>query len=259
MGWDEREEFESWAMLRLVEKAASLESSFEGRCALPTFLDTVVKNLLRDFRISNWGKWRSSARARELGTLAVALERLLYRDRLPAAEAVQCVVERIGCWQPTKRQELEEELWGLMAELPVRIDRRHVRGTEAVLRCRDESADRAFAVPFAQGELDRVTAALRAALVALNPRHREVLELRYVGGHSFEEIGVRTGMRVQTLYGIVARSTKKLRRSLEAEGVQAAESLDAHRVSGEFCVERLFDGMSAGPTTRPTSGNDLRH
>lgn len=243
MGPDEREDFESWALLRLIEKSPTLDETFEGRCALTTFLDTVVRNLQRDFRISNWGKWRSSARARELGTLAVALERLLYRERLLAAEAVQCVVEKVGCWQPTRRKNLEDELWGLMAELPMRVDRRPVRGTERLRRVRDESAERALSVPSACREMARVTDALQSALAGLSALHREVLELRYVGGHSFEEIGERTGTRVQTLYGIVARSMKKLRRELEDRGVHAMEALAAHDTSGEFCVERLFRGV----------------
>lgn len=243
MGHDEREDFESWALLRLIEKSPALDQTFEGRCALTTFLDTVVKNLQRDFRISNWGKWRSSARARELGTLAVALERLLYRERLPAAEAVQCVVERVGCWQPTRRKDLEDELWGLMAELPIRFDRRPVHGADVLRHVPDESAERDLSAPAACREMDRVTGALQSALSGLSPHHREVLELRYVGGHSFEEIGERTGMRVQTLYGIVARSMKKLRRELEESGVRGIEALDAHHKSGEFCVERLFRGV----------------
>ena len=241
MSHDEREDFESWALLRIIEKSPSIEQSFEGRCALTTFLDTVVKNLQRDFRISKWGKWRSSAKARELGTLAVALERLLYRERLPAAEAVQCVVERLGCWQATERQDLEDELWALMAELPIRVDRRHVPSADALHNLPDEAADRDFFVPPACSEIARLNRALRSALEGLAQHHREVLELRYRGGHSFEEIGQRTGLRVQTLYGIVARSMKKLRRELEARGLDAAEALDAQEISGEFCVEKLFE------------------
>lgn len=245
MSREEREDFESWALLRFVEKASILEQSFEGRCALTTFLDTVVKNLQRDFQISNWGKWRSSARARELGTLAVALERLLYRERLPAAEAVQCVVERIGCWQPARRKDLEDELWGLMAELPVRVDRRHVYGADLLRDVRDESAERAFFGGSARDDVDRITLALRSALLRLRRHHREVLELRYAGGHTFEEIGERTGLRVQTLYGIVARSMKKLRHELEASGIQGSVALEAQQVSGEFCVERVFRGFQS--------------
>lgn len=245
MSHDEREEFESWAMLRLLEKATSLEQTFEGRCALTTFLDAVVKNLQRDFQISNWGKWRSSARARELGTLAIALERLLYRERLPATEAVQCVLERLGCWQPARRRDLEDDLWSLMAEIPARMDRRHVHGADVLRDMRDEAADRAFDVSAAHADVDRLTAALRSGLSALSEHHRLVLELRYVGGHSFEEIGDRTGMRVQTLYGIVARSMKKLRRELEANGFHGVDMIEAHDTSGTFCVERLFGGVEA--------------
>ena len=36
------------------------------------------------------------------------------------------------------------------------------------------------------------------------------------------------------------------------------ETLDAHRISGEFCVERLFGGASVGAAASESSSTDLR-
>ena len=45
--------------------------------------------LLLDWRNSQYGKWRPSRQATRLGRHAITLERLMSRDSLSAAEAVE--------------------------------------------------------------------------------------------------------------------------------------------------------------------------
>ena len=57
----EAEEFRSWALLKLIEDDYQILGQWEGRSSLPTFLAVVLVNLVRDYRIQIWGKWRPSA------------------------------------------------------------------------------------------------------------------------------------------------------------------------------------------------------
>ena len=71
----EAEEFCSWALFKLVDADYRILGSWEGRSSFPTFLTVVLVNLLRDYRIHIWGKWRPSAEARRRGPASVLLER----------------------------------------------------------------------------------------------------------------------------------------------------------------------------------------
>ena len=51
-----------------------------GRGSLNTYLRVVIERLVLDMRVTNWGKWRPSARARRLGAEAVLFEQLTVRD-----------------------------------------------------------------------------------------------------------------------------------------------------------------------------------
>ena len=86
------EEFSSWVRLRLLEGDSAILRKFAGRSSPRTFLMTVIKRLYLDWRNKEWGKWRPSTAARRQGTVAIELERLVLRDRLPFDEAVEHLV-----------------------------------------------------------------------------------------------------------------------------------------------------------------------
>src|SRR5215217_1744036 len=54
----EADEFRSWALFRLVENDYRILGSWEGRSSFSTYLTVALVNLLRDYRIQIWGKWR---------------------------------------------------------------------------------------------------------------------------------------------------------------------------------------------------------
>ncbi len=85
----EVEEFRSWALLKLVDDDYRILGSWKGRSSFQTFLGVVLTNLLRDYRVHLWGKWRASAASRRSGPTGVLLERLLFRDGLSCSEAVE--------------------------------------------------------------------------------------------------------------------------------------------------------------------------
>ena len=84
---DEADDFLSWARMRLLEDDYAILRKFRGECAPTTYLTIVLSTLFRNYRVREWGKWRSSAAARREGAVALRLEALVYRDRCPLEEA----------------------------------------------------------------------------------------------------------------------------------------------------------------------------
>src|SRR4051812_37289991 len=74
------EEFTAVVRLKLVEDDYAVIRAYQKRSTFPVYIAAVVRRLLLDHHNREWGKWRTSAEAERLGSLAVALERILYRD-----------------------------------------------------------------------------------------------------------------------------------------------------------------------------------
>jgi RNA polymerase sigma factor (sigma-70 family) len=89
--------------LKIIEEGV-LEK-FKGHASLRTYLGSVCEHLLHDWRTREWGKWRPCQAARRLGDLAIALDRLLTRDRIPYEEAVEMLVTQ---GRARSRKELDE-------------------------------------------------------------------------------------------------------------------------------------------------------
>lgn len=54
----EAEELRSWALCRLIGDDYKVLASWKGKSSFPTYLTAVLVNLMRDYRIHVWGKWR---------------------------------------------------------------------------------------------------------------------------------------------------------------------------------------------------------
>jgi RNA polymerase sigma factor (sigma-70 family) len=216
----EAEEFRSWALLRLVEDDYRILTSWQGRSSLPTYLTVVLVNLMRDYRIHVWGKWRASASARRRGREGVLLERLWVRDGLPLDEAIAQMWTEHGV--TLSRAELER----IAAGLPRRAGRRRV-GEEELLDLpahghveeRVEERERAETAA-------RLQEVLPALLRVLPAENRQLIELYYRDGLSMAAIARDLGKTQRELYSLRNRCLKRLRQALEAAG------LNADRVSG---------------------------
>jgi RNA polymerase sigma factor (sigma-70 family) len=121
---DEIEEFAAEVKLRLVNHDYAILKAYAGRSSLKTYLAAVVSRLLLDYRNQQWGKWRHSANAQHLGPVAVALERLLYRDKKTLDEAFVALAPE---YPSLTRAELE----GLAEQLRPRASRKMVSIEEA--------------------------------------------------------------------------------------------------------------------------------
>lgn len=210
---DEAEDFVSWARLRLLEDDCAALAKFRGRSSFKTYLVTVVQNLFRDYRISKWGKWRPSAKARRLGVVAVRLERMVHRDGIGFDEAAETLRRNHGV------EASVSELAELVGELPPRVPHREVGeapldtvAEDGRVEARIRNGERAELV-------ERAEAALAGALRALDPEDRLVLKMRFEDGFTVATIARTLGLEQKPLYRRIARSLGSLRSGLEERGV----------------------------------------
>jgi RNA polymerase sigma factor for flagellar operon FliA len=208
------EDFASTARLRLLENDFGVLRRFEGRCSLRTFLLTVVDRFYLDYRTAAWGRWRPSARARRLGSAAIALERLVWRDDLPFEEACKVLHTTPGVTEDAA------ELDTLLAKLPPRPKRRMVDdGQLASMPAIGPGADQEVL----EGEVRRAIEALDRALARLTPRDRMLIQARYFGQRSVADLACRHRFKQRRLYPRFQKLLAKLKADLEAEGVRGLD------------------------------------
>jgi RNA polymerase sigma factor (sigma-70 family) len=211
----EAEELRSWALLKLVEDDYRVLAAWEGRSSFSTYLTILLVNLMRDYRIHVWGKWRPSAAARRHGREAVLLERLWIRDGLPFDEAVERMrtVHRVTL----SRAQLER----IAGELPRRPARRWV-GEEEL---REVTAGGRVEARVEAGERTQAALLLRRellpALCALPAEDRLLLKLCCRDGLTMAAISPILKRPQRELYSQRDRCLKKLRRALEKAGLSA--------------------------------------
>lgn len=205
----EAEDLRSWALLKLVEDDYRILARWEERSSFSTYMNVVLVNLMRDYRIHVWGKWRPSAAARRAGQAGVLLERLLARDGLSLEEALERMRTEHGV--SLSRVELEN----LAARLPRRSRHRQV-GEEELLQL---PVDGQVESRIEDRERARTAAQLRElllpALQSLPAEERLLLRLHYWDGLSMAAISPRLGRSQRELYALRDRCLKKIRGPLE--------------------------------------------
>lgn len=215
---DEAEDFGQWVKLRLIEDDYAVLRKFRGRSKLSTYLNTVVHNLFRDYRIAKWGKWRPSAAAKRLGEVAMQLETLTGRDGHSLDDAVEILRTNFGVETPPA------ELEAIAARLPARVRRRFV-GEEALERLATNDGVEACV---ADGELaasrERLEEALGGALEELPGEDRLILKLRFQDGFTVRQVAEALRTEPRPLYTRFERCLRRLRGALEARGVTAEET-----------------------------------
>jgi RNA polymerase sigma factor (sigma-70 family) len=209
----EAEEFRSWALFKLVEDDSRVLASWEGRSSFSTFLTVVLVNLMRDYRIHLWGKWRPSAAARRQGREAILLERLCSRDDLSLDEAIERLWAEHGV--TLSRSELER----IAASLNRRPERRRV-GDEELPQI---PVDGQVEVRIEDAERSRTEEELRVLLTpllhALPAQDRLLLKLHYWEELSMAAIAPVLGRPQRELYSVRDKCLKKIRRALERAGM----------------------------------------
>lgn len=214
---DDQEEFKGAVLVRLLEDDYAILRKYEGRASLLTYLRIVITRFFLDQRVKAWGRWRPSAEAMRLGALAVDLERLLERQRLPLDEAIATL-------QSQQADVEEATLRDLAARLPNRVTGRRLVDDAELELLPDVGPASDHLVKAA--ELDEVAtqaaAALRGAIATLPTRARLLLRLRFERGASIADIARILGEPQKPLYREFERLLRDLRQHLEAAGVSAS-------------------------------------
>lgn len=246
---EEAEDFSSWARLRLYEKRSSLFDGFEGRSSERTYLIAVLVNLLRDYRTARWGKFRPSAAAERLGTVAIRLEMLVFRDGLGFDEAARILRDNEGVGASL------EELEAMYVQLPARAGR-HLLGEEDLPELvAPERADGRLLHQVAETAAGRVEAALDQALRTLDRKDRLLLKLRLQDGFTVAAIARSLRRDQKSLYRRLDRLAAKLRRELAARGVGAAEVGQVLAWEAvELRVDYHLEGENGGTGPSPQEG-----
>jgi RNA polymerase sigma factor (sigma-70 family) len=211
------EDFGSVVKSRLIENDYEVLARFEGRSSLKTYLVAVVSRMYLDFQVHRFGKWRSSAEARRLGTVAVRLECLVYRDGLTFDEAC-------GVLQGDARiAESREALHSIWLRLPQRSRRQEIEGVDPVAPDRPcaglERTER-------QALADRTFSAIRRSVARLPVRDRLFMRLHLEAGLTVAEVSRTMSLDQKALYRRKDEILKTLRADLEAEGIGRQEARD---------------------------------
>jgi len=211
----EAEEFRSWALLKLVDDDYRILGSWKGRSSFPTFLSVVLTNLLRDYRVHLWGKWRPSAASRRVGPTGVLLEQLLVRDGLSYAETSERLQAEHGVVLS------QEEVARLVAAFPRRQERRRAAEEELLQIPIDGQVEGRVL----EWERNRAARRLRELLVpllrALPAEERRLLKLSFFDGLSMSAIAPILGRPQRELYSIRERCLLKIHRHLAEAGLGA--------------------------------------
>jgi RNA polymerase sigma factor (sigma-70 family) len=230
----EAEELRSWALLKLIEDDYRILGRWEGRSSFSTYLTVVLMNLMRDYRIHLWGKWRASAASRRHGPEGVLLERLLVRDGLSAEEALERLRTQHGISLAP-----EETAW--LMDLQPRQGRRWVGEEELLQVPIDGQVESRIEEEERAATANRLRELLTPLLRSLSAEDRLLLKLSFFEGLSIAAIAPRLGRPQRELYAARERCMKKLRRALDEAGLGADQSRELiGRFQGSLGLEALL-------------------
>lgn len=93
---DAEEDFASHVKLQLIENDYDKIKKFQGRSHFRTYLITVISRLFIDYIIKNEKKWRPSEKAKELGDIAITLEKMLFYHNMSFEDAFETITNNHG-------------------------------------------------------------------------------------------------------------------------------------------------------------------
>ena len=229
---EEREDFISWALLRMVESDYTVVREWRGEARFRSYLNVVVSRLLLDFRNHRWGRFRVSKAARRAGRAAELLDVLIHRDGFTTEEAVEVVMRnhRVGSNRTRLRQ--------LAESLPERQSRRTYPIDDAPLPAIPPAAADGLRRAERQTLCRKVQRSLDDALGDMQCEDLRILVLRFCCGCTADQIGADLNLDRRRVYQRIETILARLRRRLSGEGFEAAEVLDLVGADG---VDMQFD------------------
>lgn len=204
---DDIDDLASTVKLALVENDYAILRKFEGRSSLATYLYTVIKRLMLASLARQWGRWRPSARARQIGEDAIWFERLVWRDGYSIDEALGMVASS----RAISTADLEN-LYGLLSRVPRPV---FVPRPEEIADNKPLHPDVLIT--------DEVQRSLSAVINLLPKGDRELLVMRFWNETPIREIASALSLSEQATYKRLGRILRTLRRELDQAGVHPEE------------------------------------
>lgn len=209
------EEFASLVRFKLIERDFAILRKFQQRSSLTTYLTVVIERLCLDFCIAKWGKWRPSAAARRLGSVAMTLERLIVREGITFDEAVGTLQTNHGV------SETREELHAILLQLPRRWNRETLEALGAMATA--GRSDPGLTQHEDERVVSRLHGALAAAYASLDADEQRIVSLRFGQGLAIVDIARVLGLESKVLYRRLGRILRVLRAELQRQGIHEAE------------------------------------
>jgi RNA polymerase sigma factor (sigma-70 family) len=211
---EEAEEFGSELKLKLIEDDYGVFRKFNGTATLQTYLATVASHAFLDFRNRCWGKWRPSAAAKELGPVAMLMEKLLDKEGWSFEETCRIL------WTNHKVEESRRELEEIWKRLPTKTSRR-MDGEEGLVDVPaiGERPEEGILERELREARKRVALILTKALDGLSPEDRLIIRLSVIEKLKIVDIARLLCTKQKPLYRRREKILRKLRSDLKREGV----------------------------------------
>ncbi len=213
----EQDDFGGFVRLRLIDDNYAVLRKFQNRSSLRTYLAAVVERLSLDYCVERWGRWRPSAVAERLGSVAVLLERLVTRDGNTLEEAIE--IARTNHGAPAS----EGELRAIWSQLPVRIKTTEVSEDAAAAVSANDRSEATIEDAERQKDIERLERTLRSAFDAVSDQDRALIALRFDQDLPMVEIARLMGSSVPTMHRRLERAVRQLRLALSQSGVDPRE------------------------------------
>jgi len=213
---DDADDFASMVKLKFVEHDYAIIRKHQGRSKLSTYLTVVVANLFKDFRISQWGKWRPSAQAKRLGEAAILLETLVFRDHCPREAAVKLVLER-------HKDMTAEGLNKISAQLNRAPSRRYVGESDLADVPSRDGTDDLISKEENAGLVRATRLKLEEALGNLPSEDRLIVKMKFLDGLTVSEIARHLKLEQRPLYRRIDSALAQMKTYLEDGGVRYSD------------------------------------
>lgn len=214
---DEADGFVSSVMVRMLEDDAAVLRKFQGRSSLRTYLAVVIARIYHDHRTARLGRWRPSAASSRLGPAGILLDACLNRQGYTLEEAVRVVASRDDV------DEDEATLREYAARIPRRGRRVFVTAETAATLPAAGDPESMLLEGEADDDLQRARDALERAVAGLPDQDRVMVRLHYWEGLTIAAIARVLRLEQKPLYRRMEMALRRLRASLEAEGIGAED------------------------------------
>jgi RNA polymerase sigma factor for flagellar operon FliA len=211
---EETEDFVSTVRFKLFEKNYETIRQFQGKSSFRTYITVVIGRLFKDYCNRMWGKWRPSEEAKRLGPVAVRLDVLLHRERLPLDEVCEYL-------RTNEHVELSrEQLADLAGRLPPHNPPRRTEGEEVLADrpAEGESPEERVRAREVAERRKKVRGILRKALASLPKEDLLITQMRYE--FQVSQIAKSLHLEQKPLYRRLEKIFKTLREQLEKEGIR---------------------------------------